>query len=280
MVHQPATAPKEIVVKAEKLQQAKDATAARHAAEVAYQTRVWASDKAEAAPLGQGRTAKINCACVVADEDAAHLGSRARGVGRGARGAKKAAPALDSILRAGGGQLIAATATPQAMAATEKGETIVSCSAEATVNAAMVEHRGGHYADGHAGVEDAIGSVLRATDTTVALALKTSGLDLPPRAQRAKWSSLRTCDGLADALETEGGPKSGDGLLEGVELGDDQRETIAWLVARETSSRSMEDLFSSSFSKDLAGRHAARAALPARLAEGRRHGGGTRGPES
>ena len=41
-------------------------------------------------------------------------------------------------------------------------------------------------------------------------------------------------------------------MLEGVELGDYQRETIAWLVARETSSRSMEDLFSSSFSKDLA----------------------------
>ena len=73
VVHEPATAPQEIVVKAEKLQQAKDATAARAAAEAAYQTRVWASDKAEAAPLGTGRTAKINCACVIADADAAHL---------------------------------------------------------------------------------------------------------------------------------------------------------------------------------------------------------------
>jgi hypothetical protein len=252
VVHEPATAPQEVVVKAEKLQQAKDATAARHAAEVAYQQRVWASDKAEAAPLGTGRTAKINCACVIADADAQHLEVGRAASGAGLAALRRAAPSLDSILRAGGGQLIAATATPQAMAATEKGETIVSCSAEATVNAAMVEHRGGHYADGHAGVEDAVGSVLRATDTTVALSLKTSGLDLPPRAQRAKWSSLRTCDGLADALETEGGPKNGDGLLEGVELGDYQRETIAWLVARETSSRSMEDLFSSSFSKDLA----------------------------
>ena len=112
LVHEPATAPKEIVVKAEKLQQAKDATAARHAAEVAYQQRVWASDKAEAAPLGQGRTAKINCACVIADADAAHLEVGRAASGAGLAALRKAAPSLDSILRAGGGQLIAATATP------------------------------------------------------------------------------------------------------------------------------------------------------------------------
>ena len=252
VVHQPATAPESIVVKAEKLQQAKDATAARAKAEATYQARVWAHDRAEAAPLGTGRTAKINCACVLADADAQHLEVGRAASGAGLAALRRAAPALDSILRAGGGQLIAATATPRAVAATEKGETIVSCSAEATVNAAMVEHRGGHYADGHANIEDAVGSVLRATNTTVALALKTGGLDLPPRAQAAAWASLRTCDGLTDALETEGGPKAGDGLLEGVELGDYQRETIAWLVAREQSPRSMEDLFASSFSKDLA----------------------------
>ena len=125
VVHEPATAPKEIVVKAEKLQQAKDATAARHAAEVAYQQRVWASDKAEAAPLGQGRTAKINCACVIADADAQHLEVGRAASGAGLAALRKAAPSLDSILRAGGGQLIAATATP--LCATRCRQLITCC---------------------------------------------------------------------------------------------------------------------------------------------------------
>ncbi|KAH8065115.1 helicase [Aureococcus anophagefferens] len=71
----------------------------------------------------------------------------------------------------------------------------------------------------------------------VAVDLKTRGLCLPPRARRAGHEALRTCDGLLDALETEGtrGPAV-DAAVRGlaVTLTDYQIETVTWLVARET----------------------------------------------
>ena len=66
-----------------------------------------------------------------------------------------------------------------------------------------VGDRGGHYDDGHAGLTEAVGAILRATPTC-AVAMKTQGLALAPRATRADFTTLRTCDGLVDALETEG----------------------------------------------------------------------------
>ena len=85
LVHQPTTAPKEIVVKAEKLQQAKDATAAHHAAEVAYQTGL-GPRQGRGGAAGPGPHGQDQLRLRYRGRGRGALGGRARGVGRRARG--------------------------------------------------------------------------------------------------------------------------------------------------------------------------------------------------
>ncbi|KAH8069115.1 helicase [Aureococcus anophagefferens] len=144
------------------------------------------------------------------------------------------------------------------------GEVRVDLDVAVRVRAAALGDRGGHYGDGVAGLAGAVGAVLAARDA-VAVDLKTRGLCLPPRARRAGHEALRTCDGLLDALETEGtrGPAV-DAAVRGlaVTLTDYQIETVTWLVARETGASqrasSIEDLFCSRVSE-----HVAAVSLPA-----------------
>jgi hypothetical protein len=253
-VFSPEAASDEVLVKVEALCRAEEAATDRAAAERLYEARVWPD--AKRAPALEGAWTVIRASGVVADAAGFEVGCPVP-----LAALAIACPELAALVAAArDAHALDVRATARALEPLG-GEVRVDLDVAVRVRAAALGDRGGHYGDGVAGLAGAVGAVLAARGDAVAMDLKTRGLCLPPRAQRAGHEALRTCDGLLDALETEGtrGPAV-EAAVRGlaVTLTDYQIETVTWLVARETGASSIEDLFCSRVSE-----HVAAVSLPA-----------------
>ncbi|KAJ8601930.1 hypothetical protein CTAYLR_004434 [Chrysophaeum taylorii] len=244
-------------VKAEELAKRKIESLGRATAEAAYESRVWGEAGAERRLT---ETLEVSLAVPASAAERLGVGVRVEDTS-GLEPYCKTLRILRDAARSSGLVRVSATATAIEDAGVAKKEkdddddntdddeeecVRVKLNLEPRVTEKGLTS-GQWHMGGHAGLQEAVAALLSTLDRVVAREQKSKGLAVPPRAARTPHTQLRTPVGLLNALETEGvrdePPGVVPGLAEAVVLGEYQRETVAWMLAREKGAFGLEDLF-------------------------------------